>query len=166
MTITFQSSITHHQHHQDTLPLLLKQKKKRKIDSIRFVGGHFSDEGSLRPSSRDEEAKEEAEENEVTLVTSWPSAVIQNQNRLQGQYCLLSFRPLLPIAIEGHHSIHGLNQKIQYLMAPYTDSLELNNKSLNSQVIYSRKVTKTNPELFVQIFRPHLESLEKVCRFD
>lgn len=110
-----------------------KMVREENDDSI-IIGGHFSDEGSSRPSSSEGDKtlhslsrSKREEEDEAILVTSKP-------NRLQGQYCLLSFSPVLPI--EGFKDgNNGLNKQIQYLMAQYTDTLGLNNKSTETQIL-------------------------------
>lgn len=121
------------------------------IDPIRgHSSGHISssDEGSLRPSSilsLGGEINSNSDSDEVIVTSSdqlSPSIIRSNDghNQLQGQYCLVSFKPLLPDLIQGENDESKLigNQKIQSLIhSTYTDTLSLQNKSLDPKVSHS-----------------------------
>lgn len=85
--------------------------------------------------------------NEVIVTSSdqsSPSIISSNdghnQQQLQGQYCLVSFKPFLPNLIQGEsdESKPIGNQMIQSLIhSTYTDTLSLQNKSLDPKVSHS-----------------------------
>ena len=121
------------------------------------IGGHSSghisssDEGSLRPSDSSIPSHSldgEINSDEVIVTSSdqsSPSIISSNdgghdQQQLQGQYCLMSFKPLLPNLIQGENDGSKVigNQKIQSLIhSTYTDTLSLQNKSLDPKVSHS-----------------------------